>query len=47
MQTELLIWAAVILAGLALVWLFFWIARLRQRRKWRSKRPIHVDIRKH
>jgi preprotein translocase subunit YajC len=41
---ELLLWAAVLLVPLLALWAFFWVRRMRHRRKWRSKRPINVRV---
>ena len=46
MQNELLLWIAVFFAIVGTVTAFFWVRRVRERAKWRSKRPIHVPIRR-
>jgi len=44
MSEELLIWGGMLLAGFTLVWLYFSVARWRQRRLQHSKRPIHIKV---
>jgi len=41
---EMLIWGALLLAGISGVGAFFKARRARERRRWRAKRPIHVKL---
>lgn len=45
MQNELLLWIAILLSIIGIFIAFFWVRRVRERAKWRSKRPIHVKVR--
>jgi hypothetical protein len=40
----LLIGGAVLLLALLIVWAYVAVLRMRRRRVWRSKRPIHVNV---
>jgi hypothetical protein len=44
MPEELLIAGALLLLAVLLVWLAFLTRRIRRRRVWQSKRPIHVKV---
>ena len=46
MVKELLLWGAVFLVPLAALITFFWVRRIRIKRHWHSKRPIHVQVRR-